>query len=315
MSPFSVLSALVSTVLVATSMVAAQYPNPGPVSGATFVHDPTMVKVGGTYFLYATAPGISIKTSTDRTNFRDAGLAFPNGLPWCDSYTESSRNIWAPEVKYMNNQFYLYYSCSSFGSRHSATFLATSKTGLSGSWTNKGKVYSTEQGSNFNAIDPALLVDGGKAWLTLGSFGSGIYQIPVNPSTGLAASTSLTHIAQRTAEGTAIEGAFILKQGGYYYLFAAFGKCCQGASSTYRVVVGRSSSPTGPFADKSGVSMLQGGGTVILDSHGSIHGPGGASAFQDSDGTVLVYHYYANDGSARLGINKLDFSRGWPVVV
>ncbi|CAO1612783.1 unnamed protein product [Sympodiomycopsis kandeliae] len=307
------LCALVASLCVAQSVLAA-YPNPGPVSGDIDVHDPSMVKVGSTYFLYATAPGLTIKTSTDRTNFKAQGLVFPNGLPWCDSYVGKDKNIWAPEVRFANGQFYLWYSCSSFGAKKSAIFLATSTTGLPGSFTNKGQVFSTTESSSFNSIDPGVLIDGGNWYMTLGSFGTGIYQLRLNPSTGLASSTSLTHLAERGGDHS-IEGATIVKHGSFYYLFAAFDLCCKGASSTYRIVVGRSSSPTGGFVDKAGVSMLNGGGTEILAGHGNFHGPGGQGVLSDGDGDVLVYHYYDAGGVAKLGINKLDYGSGWPVVV
>ncbi|KAN0064824.1 hypothetical protein ACQY0O_001881 [Thecaphora frezii] len=315
MSPFSLLNAFL-TLVVGMSLVSAAYPNPGTVAGDTYVHDPAIVKVGGTYYLYATAPGISIKTSTDRINFKDAGVAFPSGLSWCDSYTEEDRNIWAPEVRYVNNQFYLWYACSSFGSQTSAIFLATSKTGLSGSWTNKGKVYASKP-ENFvvNAIDPGVLIDGGKWYMTLGSFGTGIYQLELDPNTGLALNTNLNHVADRTTGDHSEEGATIFKKGGYYYLFLSFDRCCNGASSTYRIMVGRSTSPTGPFVDKAGTPLLQAGGTEILAGHGSIHGPGAPFILTDVDGDLLVYHYYASNGDALLGINLLNWTNGWPTVI
>lgn len=35
----------------------------------------------------------------------------------------------------------------------------------------------------------------------------------------------------------------------------------------------------------------------------------------DADGDLLVYHYYADDGSARLGVNLLGWdAAGWPHV-
>lgn len=276
-----------------------------------------MVKVGSTYYLYGTAPGIAIKTSKDRTNFKSAGVAFPSGLPWCNNYTGSDRNIWAPEVRYVNSQFYLWYACSTFGTRKSAIFLATSSTGLSDSWTNKGKVYSSTTSSSFNSVDPALLMDDGKWYMTLGSFGTGIYQLQLDTSTGLASSTSLSHLAERDGDQS-IEGASIFEHGSYYYMFVAFDFCCKGARSTYRIMVGRSTSPTGGFIDNSGVSMLDGGGTEVLAGHGNYHGPGGASILSDGDGDdddILVYHYYDAVGTAKLGINKLYWRDGWPTVV
>lgn len=69
----------------------------------------------------------------------------------------------------------------------------------------------------------------------------------------------------------------------------------------------------GGYVDKSGVALTSGGGTLVLGSHSSVIGPGGEDVYTDSDGPILVYHYYTPSGS-KLGINRLDFSSGWPVV-
>jgi arabinan endo-1,5-alpha-L-arabinosidase len=61
--------------------------------------------------------------------------------------------------------------------------------------------------------------------------------------------------------------------------------------------------------------MKQGGGTIVLSSHGNIFGPGGQAVLNDSDGDILVYHYYDgnNNGVPALGLNKLSWSSdGWP---
>ena len=95
----------------------------------------------------------------------------------------------------------------------------------------------------------------------------------------------------------------------------SFDYCCRGAPSTYRIMVGRSSSVTGPYLDRNGVAMTNGGGTQVLAGHGSIHGPGHSATFHDSDGDMLVYHYYADSGTSYLGINLLGWdAAGWPVV-
>jgi arabinan endo-1,5-alpha-L-arabinosidase len=114
--------------------------------------------------------------------------------------------------------------------------------------------------------------------------------------------------------GGAIEAPYLYRHGAFYYLFTSFDRCCQGAQSTYRIMVGRSTSPTGPFVDRSGVAMTSGGGTEILAGHDAIHGPGGQSVIADAGSDVLVYHYYANDNSARLGINLIRWDSDWPVV-
>ncbi|GLY17972.1 arabinan endo-1,5-alpha-L-arabinosidase [Kineosporia sp. NBRC 101677] len=316
-----VTAAVVPATLHLRSAGAANYPGPGAVSGNIAVHDPTMVKgPDGTYLMAATAPGIALRTSTDRTKFTYTGLAFPNGASWTDEYTgQSNANLWAPDLSYRNGKFYLYYSASSFGKNKSAIFLATSTTGKPGSWANQGKIYSTTTSSNHNAIDPNLIVDRqGKWWLSLGSFWTGIKMIELNPTTGkrISSSSTVHSLASRTGS-TAIEAPAIIYHAGYYYLFTSWDNCCKGKDSTYKIMVGRSKTITGPYKDRPGKLLTAGGGTQILGTHGSIVGPGGQSLIQDGDGDVLVYHYYdgADNGVAKLGINRLTWdSSNWPVV-
>jgi arabinan endo-1,5-alpha-L-arabinosidase len=294
------------------------YPNPGVVTGSTGAHDPAMVKrpTGG-YLLAVTGPGITLKTSPDRTAFANAGRVWPNGAPWTTQYTGGDPNLWAPDLTFHNGLYYLYYSASSFGSQNSAIFLATSPTGASGSWTNRGLVISSSGSNNYNAIDPNLVIDPqGQWWLTFGSFWTGIRMIRLDSATGLRSSTdtAVRGLAARPGS-TAIEAPFIFRHGGFYYLFVSFDLCCRGASSTYRIMVGRSTSLTGPYADRNGTPMTSGGGTQVLARHDSVIGPGHQAVLSDADGTVLVYHYYTSTGAARLGINLLGFDpAGWPFV-
>lgn len=63
--------------------------------------------------------------------------------------------------------------------------------------------------------------------------------------------------------------------------------------------------------------MRNGGGTIVLSAHGAIQGPGGQSLMTDTDGPVMVYHYYDgnNNGAETLGINRVGFTAdGWPYV-
>jgi arabinan endo-1,5-alpha-L-arabinosidase len=299
-----------------TSAVQAQYPGPGVVTGDTLIHDPTVVKTtSGSYLMAHTGNNIALKTSTDRTAWRNAGEVFPNGASWTTPYTNGDRNLWAPDISYRNGKYYLYYSASSFGINKSAVFLATSTTGAAGSWTHIGLVVETRTSDNWNAIDPNLIVDAqGRWWLSLGSFWSGIKMIAINPSTGLRQGTELISLASRQEAEGAVEAPFITRRGNYYYLWLSFDRCCNGAASTYRTMVGRSSSVTGPYVDRNGRQMLQGGGTEILATHGQIYGPGHPSVITDTDADVLFYHYYTSSNQARMGINLIRWENDWPVV-
>ncbi|HEX8345249.1 MAG TPA: arabinan endo-1,5-alpha-L-arabinosidase [Actinoplanes sp.] len=293
---------------------ALAYPGPGVVTGDTTVHDPEVTKTpSGSYLLVHTGQGLTIKTSTDRTAWRNAGRVFPNGASWTDTYRGSNRDLWAPDITYANGQYYLYYSASSFGSNRSAIFLATSSSGASGSWVHRGLVIESRTSDNWNAIDPNLIIDNGRWYLSFGSFWSGIKQIDLNSGNGLRSGSAFRSIAGRN--GGAIEAPTIHKRGSYYYQFVSFDRCCAGASSTYRIMVGRSNSVTGPYYDRNGVNMNNGGGTEILAGQGSIHGPGHQAVLADTDADALFYHYYTNSGASRLGINLLRYdSAGWPVV-
>lgn len=295
-----------------TPTTPTEYPGPGVVTGATWAHDPTVVKrPDGSYLVATTGRGIPLKTSTDRTSWRDVGAAFPGGTPWTSNHTTG--DLWAPDLSYRNGQYYLYYSASTFGSSHSGIYLATSPSGNPGTWTNRGLVVSTTSSSDYNAIDPDLVVDQQGRWfLSFGSFWSGIKLIAIDPSTGLRSGTSMTSLAAR---GAGIEAPDIYYRDGYYYLFVSFDLCCRGVDSTYRIAVGRSTSVTGPYVDRSGTPLMSGGGTEILAGRGSVHGPGHSATLTDEDGTILFYHYYNSAGTAQLGINRLTWdAAGWPVV-
>jgi autotransporter-associated beta strand protein len=217
----------------------------------------------------------------------------------------------------MNNQYYLYYAVSSFGSQISGIGLATSPT-LNPSdsnygWTDHGPVIESVNGSAYNTIDPSILQDtDGKVWMSFGSFWNGIYLTQLNPTTGLRLSNATpTHLAFNSS----IEASYIYKRNGFYYLFVNFGACCQGTSSTYNIRVGRSTSITGPFVDQNGVNMLNSGGTLFLGNDGTKIGPGQVGIISQGDLDQFSYHYYDGNrsGAATYGLHTLYWtSDNWP---
>ena len=155
----------------------------------------------------------------------------------------------------------------------------------------------------------------GNPWLTFGSFYGDIYMFPLDRTTGhLAPSNGCTFLSRRY--DTQEEGSYVVRRGDYYYLFVSFGICCQGVNSTYHIAVGRSTSVTGPYVDEAGLPMTNGGGTIMLSTHGNIIGPGGESVLALPRGDLLVYHYYDgnNNGLSTLGMNWLGWKDGWPVL-
>ena len=139
---------------------------------------------------------------------------------------------------------------------------------------------STPGEDDFNAIDPDLSYDEqGRLWMAFGSFWSGIKLRRLDPATGkLSAEHPEIHsLASRPAPG-AVEGPSIVRRGGFYYLFVSFDFCCRGIDSDYRVMVGRSRSITGPYVDRDGVPMTEGGGTELLRGYNEFAGPATATS-------------------------------------
>jgi arabinan endo-1,5-alpha-L-arabinosidase len=310
-----------------TSSGAVAYSNPTAVSVlyssagdslAIGIHDPSMLKDASTYYLFSTHGLIHAHTSTDRVNFSDDGYALPSLPSWTNSYTGSSGDLWAPDASNHSGAYWLYYAASTSGSTNSAIGLAISPSGVPGTFVDSGSpIYTSVNCSGSNAIDPASIVDAsGNAWLAFGSWSNGIHIVPVSNTTGIPTGASCTQLAYHPS-GSGIEGSYIYSHGGYYYLFASIDNCCEGASSTYRIIVGRSTSITGPYTDRGGVALTSGGGTIVLSAHGNINGPGGESLFSDTNGDVLVYHYYDgnNNGDPALGINLIGWtSDDWPYI-
>jgi len=298
---------------------APHQPDPRPIKGFAATHDPSMVRLAdGSYEVFATHEGVEIYGSRDRVHWRYRGEALPNGAPWADAYQNGdASDLWAPDVSKHRGVYYLYYAVSSFGSNHSAIGLATSRTARPGSWNDRGLVLATQTTDDANAIDPGLLVDArGRWWLSYGSFWSGIKMVRLNPSTGKPAANATVHSLAQGPAPDAVEGAYVVHHGRWYYLFASYGFCCRGLHSTYHIRVGRSTRPAGPFVDRQGRSLMADGGSPVLSTHDYVVGPGGQSVLHDRGRDWLVYHYYngRDAGTPRLGINPLSWRGGWPVV-
>ncbi|MEV1065895.1 arabinan endo-1,5-alpha-L-arabinosidase [Streptomyces sp. NPDC050263] len=318
-SATTLLTAAVVTLLPGTARADVAYPDPQPITGQQIIHDPTVLRLkSGGYVAYSTGGIIGARTSRDRVQWDDAGNAFAQPPSWWYEYNDTG-DPWAPDLSYRAGRYWLYYAVSSWGANHSAIGVATSPTGLPGTWTDHGKAFASERTDDFNAIDPALIQADGRLWMSFGSYWTGIRMVELDPRTGKARPDApVHHMATRPDAPYAVEGPYIVKHGRHYYLFASYDTCCAGVNSTYRIRVGRSTSVTGPYVDSAGKPLLEGGGDLLLAGHGRYVGPGGESIFKDRGRDVLAYHYYdAEDGGApKLGLNTLNWTKtGWPAVL
>ena len=302
-----------------------------------FVHDPVMAYEDGVYYLYCTGHGITQMTSTDRQHWtvsREGVL--PNGkIPaWThDSVPGFETHIWAPDVVKYRGKWYMGYSCSTFGKNTSAIGLLSNKC-LSDKdgWKDEGCIVASRGNrDNWNAIDHNFIIDEkGKPWMTWGSFWDGIQLIPLDKTMHPKKGAKPQTIARRHAVGdasaepnptskiagtNAIEAPFVMRHGGYYYLVVSGDYCCRGIKSNYRVAVGRSKNVSGPYLDRDGKPMLEGGGTLLLEGDKKEYEAlGHCSAYSFSDGDVFFCHGYsvAKNGASILVQKRIEWTEdGW----
>lgn len=323
MQPPNPLKLLLGCALLASSACAQQ----------VSIHDPVMAKDGDTYYLFSTGPGITQYHSKDKVHWQLDGPVFDPEPIWARSaIPDFAGHLWAPDLVQHNGSFYLYYSVSAFGKNTSAIGVTVTKTLDRSSpeygWQDKGIVLQSVPGRDlWNAIDPAVVFDDeGTPWMSFGSFWDGLKIVKLDPSLTRLAEPQQWHSIARQARPAftpdsqagpgELEAPFIFKHGDYYYLFVSLGLCCRGQDSTYHLAVGRSASVTGPYLDKEGKDLDQGGGTVILKGNSAWPGLGHNSVYRFDGQDLLVFHAYegADNGLQKLKIAPIQWQQGWPVI-
>lgn len=299
------------------------------------VHDPVMIKQGDTWYLFCTGWGISVYSSTDMKTWKEEESVFGRQPPeWTEEVVSGFRgHIWAPDISYYNGKYYLYYSVSAFAKNTSAIGLVTNVTldpkAPDFKWEDQGIiVQSVPNRDLWNAIDPNIITDeDGYPWMSFGSFWEGLKLVKLVPNrTRIAepqewytiAKRKRTHFtADKSPGDAALEAPFIFKKDTMYYLFVSWDYCCRGENSTYKVVVGRSETVTGPYLDKEGKSMAEGGGSLVIEGDDRWTGVGHNSAYTFDERDYLVFHAYdsEDEGRSKLKIAEMTWDdQGWPVV-
>jgi arabinan endo-1,5-alpha-L-arabinosidase len=196
-------------------------------------------------------------------------------------------------------------------------------------WEDRGMLLQSVPGRDaWNAIDPNVVKDeAGAGWLAFGSFWDGIKLVKLDASwTRLAEPQEWHAIARRErpafipgqkAAPAEIEAPFIFRTHGWYYLFVSWGLCCQGARSTYHVVVGRAPTVTGPYLDRQGKDMASGGGSPVIEGDRDWQALGHNSAYSFAGRDWLVLHAYqtADHYKSKLKVLEIKWDQdGWPAV-
>ncbi len=308
------------------------------------VHDPSIIKVGSTYYCYNTdvsfgsevRAGIQIRKSTNLINWEWVGWAFNSLPPKGSAFIQSKgaqpfNSLWAPYIMKVGNEYRLYYSLSSAVGRLSVIGLAISNN-PEGPFVEKDLVVTSEADAivQTNAIDPTVVVTPeGEHWFYYGSAWDGIYKLKLNPTTGLVANVGDkgTRIAQRGFTGSTINGniegaeAIYNENQGMYYMFISY----DWLQTKYNVRVGRSTSANGPFYDYNGLDLNTEDDNIPMilapykfNGHSGWQGVAHPGVFNDGSGQFYMAHQGRpgeNSYFMDLHIRKIHWTEdGWPIV-
>ncbi|WP_029903795.1 family 43 glycosylhydrolase [Prevotella sp. 10(H)] len=276
--------------------------------------DPTIIKAkDGYFYLYATENirNLPIYKSANLVDWTFLGTAFTKDTR---PDFEPKGSLWAPDINYIDGKYVLYYSMSVWGGEWTCGIGVAVSDKPEGPFTDKGKLFRSNEIDVQNSIDQFYIEEKGKKYLFWGSF-RGIYAIELSKD-GLSIKPGAE---KKRIAGTAFEGTYIYKKGKYYYLFASIGSCCEGAKSTYKLVVGRSKSLFGPYLDKTGKDMIDNGYSIVIGPNSRFVGNGHCSEIvQDKKGNDWIFYHGVDLTNPKGRILLLDQVRwdkeGWPYI-
>ncbi|MBN7814542.1 family 43 glycosylhydrolase [Algoriphagus pacificus] len=286
--------------------------------------DPSVIQVKDEFYAYGTEDNwgeeggyhlVPVIKSKDLVHWEQVGNAMVKKPDW-----KAKGGIWAPDVTLVGNQFYMYYSFSTWGDPNPGIGLAIADK-PEGPFIDQGSVFTSEEIGVKNSIDPFFIEEKGEKFLIWGSF-HGLFLTKLSKD-GKKAVGSKIQLA-----GNHLEAAYVHQKNGYYYLFGSAGTCCEGAKSTYRVLVGRSKKLEGPYLDHAGKPLLEeGSGKLVLtknkEENGYV-GPGHNSEIvTDAKGEDWFLYHAMDSKNAKLanGVNrrvlmldKIQWEEDWPTV-
>lgn len=286
-----------------------QYHNPvGPFG----MGDPTVLQWhDGTYYAYGTHRHFA--RSEDLVHWEDLSPVVDWEPDW---HGDPEAGFWAPDVNWFNDQVYLYYSHSTWGSQDNPGIGVATADHPEGPFENHGPVFRDEDLPHTNCIDSDLVVEDGTPYLIWGSF-FGIWGVELTPD-------GMDYVpgTEFQLAGDNREGPMIVRENGYYYLFLSTGHCCQGYDSTYEVEVGRAESLFGPYYTRDGQDLTEihdhHAGQAVLSATDQFVSPGHNTAVQDDAGNWwMLYHVEATaDRAGRIMmLDRIRFDdEDWPVV-
>jgi beta-xylosidase len=262
--------------------------------------DPDAIRVGDDYYMTASSfnciPGLPILHSKDLVNWKIIGHALSKQKPTeVFDKPQHGNGVWAPCLRYHNNEFYIYYPDPDYG------IYQIKAKNPEGPWSEPILV---KEGKGL--IDPSPLWDeDGKTYLVYAFAGSraGIKSVLVIctlNSEGTVANNDEVMISDGHPDESTIEGPKIYKRNGYYYIFAPAG----GVATGWQTVL-RSKTIFGPYDKK----------RVMDQGKSAVNGPHQGAWIQTQTGEDWFIHFQDQFAYGRVvHLQPMKWENNWPVI-
>ncbi len=262
--------------------------------------DPDAIRVGDDFFMTASsfneAPGLPILHSTDMINWKLVNHALPDVFPIKHFSTpKRGDGVWAPSIRFHNNEYYIYWGDPDFG------------------------IYMVKTKNPFGKWEDPILVEEGKGIIDTCPFWDedGNAYIVHGWAGSRAGVKSLLTIKKMNAEGTkvldkgkhifdghenhpTVEGPKVYKRNGYYYIFAPAG----GVATGWQLVL-RSKNIYGPYDEK----------IVLEQGKSTINGPHQGAWVDTKNGEDWFYHFQDADTYGRIvHLQPMKWINDWPFI-
>lgn len=292
------------------------------------VHDPAVIKVGDTYYVFGSHLGAAKSTDLmkwtqmaggfDNSNprFNTVTSQFSIALDWFKApYVGNAPAAWAPDaIKLADGKYYFYYDICDNTSRAALGVMVADN--IEGPYVDKGVfirsgmwgqlsedgVKNYDNAIHPNAVDPSVFFDkNGKLWMIYGSYSGGIFILSMNSTTGLPVAGQGYGKRLMGNNNSRIEAPYVIYNPitSYYYMFTTFGGL--DANGGYNMRIARSVNPDGPYLDASGKDMVDvkgAAGTIFRDSDYQPYGQKlmGNFLFANTTGETGTAYGYVSPG-------------------
>ncbi|OQB80851.1 MAG: Beta-xylosidase [Bacteroidetes bacterium ADurb.Bin123] len=262
--------------------------------------DPDVIRVGTDYFMTASSfncvPGLPVLHSKDLVNWKLIGHALHRLTPEEEfSMVRHGKGVWAPCIRYRNNEFYIYFPDPDRG------IFLTRAVNPAGPWSEPVLVAGGK-----GLIDPSpFWDDDGKAYLVYAFAGSragikSVLMVDRMTPDGTRLFGQPVMVFNGAGENPTVEGPKFYKRNGWYYIFAPAG----GVTNGWQLVL-RSRNVWGPYEAK----------TIMAQGSTEINGPHQGGWVNTPSGEFWFLHFQDKEAYGRVvHLNPMQWINDWPVI-